>query len=84
MASTNNLAARLRNELTSGSRAGTPEVPSSRSTPPKRLITTVRASHSPSPQSKTGGMKRKVESEDTSVNIEADGSPPAKKLAIES
>lgn len=85
VASTNNLAARLRNELTSGSRFGTPEVQSSRSTPPKHgLIATVRASHSPSPQSKPGGTKRKVENDDASLNTEADGSPPSKKLAIES
>ena len=83
VASTNNLAARLRNEVVSGSRSGTPEVQSSRSTPPKHgLITAVRASHSP--QSKPGGTKRKVENEDASLNVEADGSPPTKKLALES
>ncbi|KIM90910.1 hypothetical protein PILCRDRAFT_811403 [Piloderma croceum F 1598] len=82
VASTNNLlAARLRNELASGSRGGTPEVHSSRSTPPKHG---VRSSHSPSPQSKPGGTKRKVENEDASLNAEADGSPPMKKLALES
>ena len=80
--STNSLAARLRNELMSGSRAGTPEVHSSRSTPPKHSMT--RASSSPSPQSKPGGTKRKVENEDASLNIEADGSPPMKKIALES
>jgi pre-mRNA cleavage complex 2 protein Pcf11 len=79
VASTNNLlAARLRNELASGSRGGTPEVHSSRSTPPKHGI------RSPSPQSKPVGTKRKVENEDASLNTEADGSPPMKKLALES
>ena len=82
--STNSLAARLRNELASGSRSGTPELHSSRSTPPKHgLITYVRASPSPSPQSKQGGTKRKVENDDVSLNVEADGSPPMKKLALE-
>jgi len=79
--STNSLAARLRNEQTSGSRAGTPEVQSSQLTPPKYAI---RTSHSPSPQSMFSGMKRKVENDDASVNTEADGSPPNKKLALES
>jgi len=83
--STSSLVARLRNELSSGSRAGTPEVQSSRSTPPKNgLIKTIRASHSPSPQPKLGGTKRKVENEDASLNVEADGSPPTKKVVLES
>jgi len=57
----NLLAARLRNELASGSRGGTPEVHSSRSTSPKHA-------HSPSPQSKPGGTKREVENEDACLN----------------
>lgn len=66
VASTNNLlAARLRKELASGSRGGTPEVHSSRSTPPKHG---ARSSHSPSPQSKPGGTKREVENEDACLN----------------
>ena len=66
VASANNLlAARLRNELASGSRGGIPEVHSSRSTLPKHG---VRSSHSPSPQSKPGGTKREVENEDACLN----------------
>ena len=60
--STNNLlSARLRNGLASGSRSGTPEIHSSRSTPPKHG---VRPSHSPTPQSKPGCTKHKVEDEE--------------------
>jgi hypothetical protein len=59
------LAACLRNKLASGSRGGIPEVPSSRSTPPKHG---VRLSHSPSPQSKPGGTKCEVENEDVCLN----------------
>src|ERR1700691_114217 len=44
---------------------GTPEVHSSRSTPPKHG---ARSSHSPSPQSKPGGTKREVENEDACLN----------------
>jgi len=89
--STNSLAARLRNEMaTAASRSGTPEVHSSRSTPPKHaahqssLSTGIRASRSPSSHSKLSGTKRKVEDDDVSVPAEANGSPPAKKIAIES
>jgi len=57
----NLLAARLRNELASGSRSGTPEVHSSRSTLPKHA-------HSPLPQSQPGGTKREVENEDACLN----------------
>ena len=57
----NLLAARLRNELASGSRGGTPEVHSSRSISPKHG---ARSPHSPLPQSKPGGTKREVENED--------------------
>jgi pre-mRNA cleavage complex 2 protein Pcf11 len=80
VASTNNLlSARLRNGLASGSRGGTPEIHSSRSTPPKHG---VRSSHSPTPQSKPGGTKHKVEDEDASLNAEAGRLQPMKKLSF--
>lgn len=84
VASTNNLAARLRNEIAAGSRSGTPDAQSARSTPPKAVSTTVKSSLSPSPQSKVTGTKRKIENDDPNLPSEANGSPPAKKLAIES
>lgn len=84
VASTNSLAARLRTEVASGSRSGTPDAQSARCTPPKPAAVALRksTSHSPSPQSKLAGTKRKAENDDPS--LPADGTPPAKKLAIES
>jgi len=38
-----------------------------------RLRNELAPPHSPSPQSKPGGTKRKVENEDASLNTEADG-----------
>jgi pre-mRNA cleavage complex 2 protein Pcf11 len=83
--STNSLAARLRSEIASRSRSGTPELFSSHGTPPKTssLLKNELKKKSPSPSSEPNvtGMKRKVE-EGTSINTEADGSPPVKKLAV--
>jgi hypothetical protein len=44
----------------------------------------IRASHSPSPQPKLSETKCKVEDDDASLPAEANGSPPAKEIAIES
>lgn len=84
VASTNSLAARLKTEIASGSRSGTPDAQSTRSTPPKPAVVALRklASHSPSPQLKSTGTKRKAENDDPS--LPAEGTPPTKKLAIES
>jgi pre-mRNA cleavage complex 2 protein Pcf11 len=84
VASTNSLAARLRTEIASGSRSGTPEVQSLRLTPPKTASTLkaeFRNSQSPSPESSLVGTKRKVEI-GSSISSEADGTPPFKKLAL--
>lgn len=73
--SSNSLAARLRTELAVKlrSRSGTPEAQARASTPP---------SQSSTPVSKLAGSKRKVdETLSTTGNNEAEGSPPAKKLA---
>lgn len=92
VASTNSLAARLRNEIATQSRPGTPSV--SRSTPPRTATpSTLRLelrksksrspapSMSPSPESNLAGTKRKVE-HDTRLDGETDGTPPLKKLAL--
>jgi pre-mRNA cleavage complex 2 protein Pcf11 len=89
VASTNSLAARLRTEMANYSRSGTPEAPSSRSTPPKystasglKVELRKSKSQSPSPESSTNGTKRKVSENDTALNAEADGTPPLKKMAL--
>ncbi|KAF9464447.1 hypothetical protein BDZ94DRAFT_1289358 [Collybia nuda] len=92
VASTNNLAARLRTEMATGSRSGTPEaqsmsVPLSRSTPPRATLRDSMSkspSRSPSLESKLAGMKRKVDHNDSVISGEADGTPPFKKLALSS
>jgi pre-mRNA cleavage complex 2 protein Pcf11 len=79
VSSTNNLAARLRNEIEGRSRSETPEVPSLRLTPPKSVLNnSIRTSLSPSPESKKGGTKRKVDDSSESD----DGKPPLKKLEV--
>lgn len=95
VASTNSLAARLRTELAPRSRSGTPDA--SRLTPPKStpssstLKSELRKSLTPTPtpdksqtppQELTVGTKRKVDDCDTSLNGEAEGTPPFKKLAL--
>jgi len=84
VASTNSLAARLRTEIASRSRSGTPEVQSSRSTPPKYLSphkTEMRKSITPPQETNIGGMKRKAET-DVGLNSEIDDTPPMKRLAL--
>ena len=81
LSSTNTLAARLRSDLISSSRGGTPEVNgSSRSTPPPSAL---RKSLSPprSPDSKVG-TKRKVEDMDSELTGNRTGTPPSKKFAV--
>ncbi|TEB35641.1 hypothetical protein FA13DRAFT_1762697 [Coprinellus micaceus] len=81
LSSTNTLAARLRSDLISSSRGGTPEVNgSSRSTPPPSAL---RKSLSPprSPDSKVG-TKRKVEDMDSELTGNRTGTPPSKKVAM--
>lgn len=84
--STNSLAAQLRNEVASGRHSNTPDMQSARSTPPKPAAVSLRilTSHSLSPQSKFAGTKCNVESDNPSLPAEAEGSPPTKKLAVES
>lgn len=83
-ASTNNLVARLKNEMATGSRGSTPEVMASRSTPPPvRVIKSKSPSRSPSStQSKLAGTKRKVDFDGLPESLEADCTPPSKKLAL--
>ncbi|EFI27724.1 hypothetical protein CC1G_14647 [Coprinopsis cinerea okayama7 len=71
------IAARLRNDATGSSRGATPEFAgSSRSTPPPSF--TVK-SKSPSPDPKSVGVKRKVETDPTEERI---STPPSKKIAL--
>ncbi|EGO02188.1 hypothetical protein SERLA73DRAFT_159205 [Serpula lacrymans var. lacrymans S7.3] len=83
--SVHSLAARLRNEVAGRSRSGTPEGPSLRLTPPKG-VSTLRISHSPSPDSKLAGTKRKAVNDDpnsdASLQYEHDATPPMKRLAL--
>ncbi|PBL02396.1 hypothetical protein ARMGADRAFT_980989 [Armillaria gallica] len=79
--SSNSLAARLRTELAVQlrSRSGTPEAQARAPTPPSAL----NLSSASTPESKLAGSKRKVdETVSTAGNNEAEGSPPAKKLAL--
>ncbi|KAF7776009.1 hypothetical protein Agabi119p4_4402 [Agaricus bisporus var. burnettii] len=81
-AAANNLVSRLKNETGIGSRGSTPEVVSSRSTPPL-----VRATRSPSrsptsSSSKMAGVKRKIEHDGPADMNDWDQTPPAKKLAL--
>lgn len=80
LSSTNILAARLRSDLVSSSRGGTPEVNgSARSTP----TSSMRISQSPprSPDSKVG-TKRKVDDVESELTNNGTGTPPTKKLAM--
>ncbi|THH14893.1 hypothetical protein EW146_g5507 [Bondarzewia mesenterica] len=71
------LAVRLRvDAAASRSRSGTPEA-SLRATPPRAAV--LKSELSPS---KTVGVKRKVESDGTTVKGEAEGSPPLKKTVL--
>ncbi|KAF8165246.1 hypothetical protein B0H34DRAFT_688435 [Crassisporium funariophilum] len=89
---TSTFAARLRNEKDRGSRSATPEVQpmsgivsGSRATPPPsvlRVSGSKSPSHSPSPLSKVGGTKRKVEHSDVNAVEEASDTPPLKKIAL--
>lgn len=82
-AAANNLVSRFKNETGIGSRGSTPEVVSSRSTPPL-----VRATRSPSrsPTSSSSkmaaGVKRKIEHDGPADMNDWDQTPPAKKLAL--
>jgi pre-mRNA cleavage complex 2 protein Pcf11 len=91
LASTSNLAARLRLEKAHGSRSATPEVhlmtgiqSTLRLTPPSAQLRKSR-SQSPSqasPESKVAGIKRKVENTDSNLTREANGTPPYKRVAL--
>ncbi|KAH6915345.1 hypothetical protein BKA70DRAFT_1093916 [Coprinopsis sp. MPI-PUGE-AT-0042] len=73
MVSTSGIAARLRNDIVGGSRGGTPD---SRSTPPP---SSIKKEDVVSPESKVGGLKRKVDSDSADESIRT---PPMKKVAL--
>ncbi|KAJ2930199.1 hypothetical protein H1R20_g6915, partial [Candolleomyces eurysporus] len=76
--SSTSLAARLRNDIGSGSRGATPEVTSSsRSTPPPSSLS--KSSRSPTPDSKAGLKRKDRDSESTE---DPTGTPPTKKIAV--
>ncbi|TFY83951.1 hypothetical protein EWM64_g78 [Hericium alpestre] len=81
LTSTSSLAARLRNEVSGGSRSGTPEASSLRSTPPRSGPV---KQESDSPTSKLISLKRKAPNDDPAVAAEGNGSPPLKKLILSS
>ncbi len=91
LASTSNLAARLRLEKAHGSRSATPEVhlmtgiqSTLRLTPPPSQLRNSRSQSPPqaSPESKVVGIKRKVENTDSNLTREANGTPPYKRVAL--
>ncbi|KII95071.1 hypothetical protein PLICRDRAFT_33902 [Plicaturopsis crispa FD-325 SS-3] len=89
VASTNNLAARLRNETLRRSRSGSPEASSQRGTPPKSVPTSasglkseLRMDESDSAATSLSGTKRKADDDGDDGGAEVDGSPAAKKQAM--
>lgn len=89
LASSSNLVARLRNELTGQvrSRSGTPEAQAAAMrvvtnlTPPPSASKRGTKSLSPSPDAKRAALKRKVDDGDGSSE-DVEGTPPFKKVAL--